>query len=951
MSKKPSALKFNVNKKLSQLMKVIQFFNAQLSEIEFQKNYLFSTYEPEMNSKLDDYSKKATESQDLIKEANDLMSKQLDKQYQTKIETLKSDLAAYVNAAVDNISKFEVKMGDDCSQILAEIDEINESIEKRKEEYEKSIDKFAAELDKSIAQEKDKFKQELDELNAKSNEKLKELQENNKKQLDEINAEHQKGVEGIMKPGVASKGKRQAEIEKKCDNIKNKIAALNKEIREMKANVSDLTEHNSMKLKQVREQSRGLQAEIANSEENRKKILAMNEEERKLKENEYKSKIEAQTNILELNKEKHKEDLFDWRNKQKTESDKMKIKYSDESQRIRDQFDNLDDSLQKLIDEQNKEIEKLKKKHEDYRKQAELRIKEKNKEAELMIKDNEVETKKLQDELNGVNTDHGKAKQERGIKREKLINAENERFIVEQQKLFGLKKESENSEESSKNRSSQLAALLEEISKMRMKFDKEISDYEAETDQLVNSKIAENDTSINAHRVADKAEYDSTVNQYNKKLKELNEKQDAEYEELKARLEKEFESTLQELRNNGLDRKELTEFVQKYTEIFNVEKKKLDGFEDIQAEDFSALDNEIRTRKLELDEAREKIETERANIAVEWTQKFTEEDRRHGAIMGGDGKGDEREQLRIKVVKELEEERQSRLNDEADINKKISDETAAHKEKMEAVKKKLDELIDRTHQDALEKTAKDLQDELDDLNRKMNQSEQMKVEEHKKNIHDVNENFENAKKELDKNEEEILGKIKRDRQEMENDLATANEREESALENAKDLAQKQLQLEDRNFQREKDRLLKDIEESKKLAAEGDHGSDKVLLSNRSRHESEEIVLIKENEAEIQKINKDWSAMNDFYEERITVLQERVDKARNRMATLSPRPQEVAMIEKLTGDLSLITYRLKNAAIELKNDHELVLTQEKVYNQKFGKSPKIGILPTAKSSLK
>ena len=124
----PKALKFNVSKKLSQLMKVIQLFEGQIADREFQIEALHQSIDPQINQILDAY-RVNIEKFNSQAESEQIEAKQkIEKLYSYKYQTLKDDANAYVTAANSNMEKYEEKVFDDLSELQKQIKAIMNSI-------------------------------------------------------------------------------------------------------------------------------------------------------------------------------------------------------------------------------------------------------------------------------------------------------------------------------------------------------------------------------------------------------------------------------------------------------------------------------------------------------------------------------------------------------------------------------------------------------------------------------------------------------------------------------------------------------------------------------------------------------------------------------------------------------------------------------------------------------
>ncbi|EAY11273.1 viral A-type inclusion protein, putative [Trichomonas vaginalis G3] len=951
MSRRPTALKFNVNKKLSQLMKVIQFFQSQLSEQKYQKDYLNNYFNPLINETLDGYRSFAAKSSEEVEKQVGICNEKIEKQFKEKLLTLQSDQKAYIDANRTNLAKFETKITSDAQDILKAIEEINNQFINCQEDVSKMADQYPQQLNQILQTENEKFKAEVEELNKESKRRLDELKETNKKNLQELEEQHQKDILELKNSNDPSNKKTNA-INKKFSALKQKCQSLKDTMANLKNNINDLQKQNSTYLKGIKDKVRAQSSELSMFEKEKKAKNDMRREQIKLLLQDYENKQETQQNILKSNQEMHKEEIAEARKNAKKEVDEMKIKFSDESQRIRNQYDDLDAAFQSLIKKYEEELNKLKQKHEAFIEQSNAKLKDKSNEIEVMVQENQKEIQKYQDELNALSKELEDKKAALNSKHEENINKENERYenkkkqILEKQDLSSQGMESETRE-----KTRQLNETLSKIDTLRQQFEKEINDFENETNSIAENQSVENDSKFVEFSDSKKNEIEQIKQENKQKIENLTNDEQNEIENLKKQLEDEYNKAINDVHENGLSKTEIPEFVAKYKEIFDKENIKFNDIGDLPQEDFSMLDSEIKMLEMKIDEQARLDAEEKQKIISDFEKKTIEENDRHNKYMENFPPNPD-ENLLKDVEKQISNEKQLKENDEKYWNDKIENESSTFNQKNSELEEKLKELEDTTEIDNLNNMIKDLKEELEKLNNEANLSVEMRAEEHKKRLANEKDKFEKLKQDLDDQMSKLYHKHNEDKEQLQKDLEESASRESAALDNAKDLSEKMKLAEKREFERTRDQLKHDIEDLKKTLLSNEGGIGKALASNSARRKSEEKVLIDEKEEIIKNILKEWDAMRIFYDEKIDVLQGRIETAKRKLQTMSPRPQDKAMIEKLTNDLSLVTYRLKNAALEFKKARELTMTQEKVYNGQFGQHMKVGVaLPVSKSSMK
>ena len=88
---------------------------------------------------------------------------------------------------------------------------------------------------------------------------------------------------------------------------------------------------------------------------------------------------------------------------------------------------------------------------------------------------------------------------------------------------------------------------------------------------------------------------------------------------------------------------------------------------------------------------------------------------------------------------------------------------------------------------------------------------------------------------------------------------------------------------------------------------------------------------------------DWIGMRDFYDEKIGVLVNERQKIIDMYEQRPPRHQDAEMIANLESNLKLAVSQVQTGVKELVEFKKLFVTQEKEYNRRFGRGPKVGTL--------
>lgn len=119
-----------------------------------------------------------------------------------------------------------------------------------------------------------------------------------------------------------------------------------------------------------------------------------------------------------------------------------------------------------------------------------------------------------------------------------------------------------------------------------------------------------------------------------------------------------------------------------------------------------------------------------------------------------------------------------------------------------------------------------------------------------------------------------------------------------------------------------------------------------IVRMKAERTSTMIEYEKSKNEEFEKSELEFNAMIDFYDERISVLKKQLAQVQLQFENRPPRPQEVALIEQLQGQLQTVTYQLQNYTKDILEYRGMLGKKEKEFNKRFGNKPKVGVFSTA-----
>jgi hypothetical protein len=141
-------------------------------------------------------------------------------------------------------------------------------------------------------------------------------------------------------------------------------------------------------------------------------------------------------------------------------------------------------------------------------------------------------------------------------------------------------------------------------------------------------------------------------------------------------------------------------------------------------------------------------------------------------------------------------------------------------------------------------------------------------------------------------------------------------------------------------------IVKEFETLKDQLPRNEAGFRKKMKENRSQWQSSLDEYARVWQCDAEKRAREWGEMVSFFDEKITVLTRRKNDTMLAFQQRPARQSEVDIIEKLEGLLQTKTMQLQNAIRDLQEYRSLRQRQEKDNSHRFGKPPKVGILPLA-----
>lgn len=948
LTRNPTALKFNVSKKLSQLMKVIHLFRAEIAEREFQKKFLHEKFESEIMAAIDRYNKEAHDIEKSASESHDKILEKVAKCFEKKQQLQLDEINAFIELSSDNIAKFEKKILDDMSNIQLQSKKILDEISVKSHEYEKVMDGFKDKLDLIIKESLKNFNKEISSLDDESNNKIKKLLGENKSHLNNINEEHKKKIDEIYSSSKNNDSNN--EIVQKIRDSKQSLQVITQMMQNIQKNILQIKETSAKNYKNIREKLREITNAIEMSK--KKELENVNSLTRDLDElnSKGRSDLELLENKLNEANHMHKEALQNLKNQQQENYKKMQEEYSELSRKYKEMFDCSDAEFLKLQERNEEEIKKLKKNYDESESQSVLKYNQKKDEIKLIFDDNlkSLDNAKLNGEkerednrmkINDQNTKYRKKISD--------LKEQNDQEIEEKKKLIenSINDATGNSQklnQSYNNLNKQKDELTERYKSDKISFD---NDTKRITDELKKGFVELDELK---HKNLD--EFNSLEGNLDKEFEDLKNRIEMEFDDTKLRLEQKHGKIIAEIRENEHGKNELAEFVVMYQKQYDEQNKSLDQYNNIQTEfDFSELDKIITELESQKDEIEQLKIRQKVDIERQHEEQMLNEKQRHMSAMDVADDSDSKSAMQERIYSQIAEEKNFRASNERNLKNDIENENERHTKVVNELKTALN-AIDSSDVSKLSNQTDELKRELDSL---LQKCEALLLDEEQKFKQRIdlensqkNDNEEKMKQQLKMFSEEYLKTVS----EITRDMEESDKRDVAAIDNITQLNGQKILAASRQHSSNVKDLTKQIDELTQQTSLFLSQSKKSLISEENRLQSEISEYSRTCSLDIEKMINNSKTMCDFYDEKFEALQKKLTHFTEQWNSRPPREQDIRYIERLENRLAAVTYQLKSCIVDMKRYKEISQDQESKYNKHFGMKPKVAVYKGSEGSI-
>ena len=941
------ALKYNVSKKLSQLMKVIQIFETQVEERKFQKQQINSQYLEMFQQLYDEYeaiSKEATESTSKIE--TDVKNK-CKAVYEGKFISLKDDFRKTIENSQNSVQTREKEINEKLQQIQEEINNLLTSNKALTIGFESKINDIKKQLENDAKKEQEIYKKEKEAHDKEAAAKLQKLKENGEKQIKDIKEQHEKDKQELINASKNTKNLSSNKVLSNINDLKHKLEVLKQDIQKLRDTLKELQQNKNATTDENKTKTKLLAREIVSIKNKGEKDVNEKNEMKKKLESERQKETDNLIITKKENKTKHEKEIKDLEQNIKKQIEMMKQEYSQKNDEFRSKFDNLDRDIQSIIEQREKELADVRKKHAQYVEKSSETQNQLHKSILAMKDANHNEIEKFKAHIQKLETDHENLMADTKVNHLSDIEKEEKDFEAKKKELqrkYEVLIAGSNSETAKQQK--QLHDILNAIDENRVKYKQEIEDFEKETENMKNKTNTNNSKELEQLKATNRQLYDKNEESDNATIEQAKSKYETAYNNEKKKLEDKYKTTMDSILKEELSNTVLSDIDADMLNKFKSLQSKHDSYVDLEVknDEFKYLDNEIEDLRKKQQQNSTEYENTLNKNRKEFLSKIEAEKQRHLNALEKDPENDPRDDEIKSMEEQLQKKKEENKQNIEEMNAKIAAEEERHRQEILVQQKSLEQFNDTSEIDALREHIDSLRKEMEEANKQFNENEKNNEEKHKKEQEYARQCHISTLGSMQQEHDEFKKMIQSQKIEKMKEKELARQTYNENLEKAdKELKDKEVEEVDQHV-KDMDVLTKKFADLKAELVKNGEAFNQKFKETEKINKTAIDEIDKRKSAEFDKAKNDWNALLEFYNEKITVLTKRRNKARQMMEKRPARQQEIDEAERLQGKLQLITQNLQTAMKELTEYRVILVSKEKEYQKRFGKSPKIGVLP-------
>lgn len=937
--------RFNTCKKIAQLQRVITVFKTQLEDKGFQKLHLGLIYD----EKFDKLSKEYEEKLDKDIRPKLGSTDKIENKYKDKYEQNISNLKKQISEKASNIQTNAEKIISELQNLMTQLNSISSPlIEKSKtfiENYNKKADENKKNLESKVKELNLKYNKEVDEFlsnaDAKENQFVidsrAKFEEMRKKQQEAVNAlKNSKPLPKLSKKEIENLKKHKQALATISDQYKKLYEAYNFTVNahrmwifQAKTKFKDMMKTTTNSTSKVDENT------LKKAREDLQKLLEKISQELTDKQKQHEL-LKAE---LTFTYQKLKSEIVELLEKENADFLEKKAKLESES----GQFSK---ELSQLKEQNKQELNALKDKYAEEEKFLTEKENQAKAQLDAVSKPFKSEKQKIKKELNALKAQNKAEKSKKENELNSIRENQQQAYKTDENALreqLTLLKRGGNQQENENRK--QLNMILQEKEKALIAKTKKINDFAAETSDVIeklklrnklNEESFNHDTNDEYTKL--KAEGDSRVNDLAAKYKE-------EEQNLKDQNTKKYVETINSIK---------AEFDQKYPpvqedpEIIALKNQFAEQQQNLQNiktpssgnGEFALLNATVETLQSEFAKMKAEIDKERNNILNSWKSQIEAEEKRHNENTNLPSSRN-RDQLKNSLKNQLIDVIESREKDEKRLkdilallnseNDRVSQlykqelENPSHNNLISTLNHELnnvDEVLDnmiKTANSNKEEAIKELQTRITNLNQKNS----LAIEQINLDTHNESEDYKKTLEQLQKDLENAIEKSKLDDKKTSMELSLNVENTHTKNDNEINAIQSQI-------------------EKIKIKIQNDKNTNEIIISSTKEQNEKDIDKAeKEFQKDLHKLKCNTAGLLDFLNEKISVLEEELEKLNANFDITKPRECDIERIAFLEKKLTNVTAFLKTQLQEFMQIKSLIVSRESEYNKRFGSGPKVG----------
>jgi len=934
------SLKYNLSKKIAQLVRVRSVFLFQVEENEFRKQSINNIYNGEFEKIREDTERKTSDFNQKMSQENVYIHEKYAENFQNQYQSLITGYNGSCDSINNNLRSFNEMVSKSCEDLLKEISNTTKYLNDRLEVQDGNFQKAKEEVSNHIMGLLNTYRKEVESLEQPVPLSIAKLTQDSKQNIQTIRDEHEKKMKELVlcqnKTNVCN------EIHERIRILKKKQLQYKEETNKYLEKAMSLSRMHALFFEQIRKSVSSprkplqrsnevieLQNEMQNQLKQMQEKIGLMKDEFSGKKASMEFKIQRikgdQAVILEEMSNHYEPIIAELMSKGYNSGDEL----SELQKRLNNEISLEKERILKEQQEISQSIDVLQSQH--FSRKA-LCKKEKK---EISIQHKAIK-KSNRDYCSKINLQNNNDLISLNEKKGKLI-MENNQIIKQKQKT------AQDQIQLKLNTKMGLSDQFASTKKFNIDSLKEI-EIETEKEFLQKKETMNNEFSSVESTISN--EYTNIVSQLSFEIQKINESKTNDYLRNKNLLEEDYSTRLSNFMGSFTNDSEIEEMKNKFKTEYENLSSKLNSITPPAITDnsqFTEMILKIEEKEKELSYLKITINDEKGLLLDNYKNLIEIENQRHSNSTSSISSGRARDQL-IQVLRK-------QINDSIDSrNKQLHQLEENLKLKKNSHIIEMNKLNSYKQESYKERFINDLEKDLSNAYASKVSKQESLIKEKEFLIKSSQEGLANLNDSILK-EKESLNSVKiryMDQMKLENQsmmekdafieqwLVSEKDRLNALYATSHDSIIKKANLEKKRISSiitEKNNLILSLQESFKKS---------IIALNEKFHDNI-IMLEKESSSKFLEKQKNWKEMSIFYEESIETLNNKLLELKNKYENRGPRPCDLQEIQNLQAILQSRSSHLKGLVKDFKEFKMMLVDQEKVLNDRFGRNPNVGTI--------